>query len=85
MPYLHVSDSIRNTGARNIGLKHGEDDWEYPLWVLLKGKDGKLPRFEHIDVDNPSGAIALRDFQPDLIIIFDNRGYPSIALPDNPF
>jgi hypothetical protein len=79
-PFLNASLIIRASGAKNIGLKLAEDDWEYPLWVLLNGAT-KGPRMEHIDVQNLSGAIEKGDFQPDLIVKFDEQGIPAVMLP----
>ena len=82
--FIEASRIIRESGARNIGIKTVEDDWEYPLWVLVRGKDCKVKRIEHIDVKNSSGAITLNDFQPDMLVIYKERR-PTVAQPDNAF
>jgi 4-amino-4-deoxy-L-arabinose transferase-like glycosyltransferase len=80
-PYAAAARYIRKSGARNVGLKLGKDEWEYPLWVLLKGEDGKMPRLEHVGVENRSGTIGLRGFRPDLIVKDDVQGYPVVFVP----
>jgi len=80
-PYLAATNLIKARGARNIGLKLREEDWEYPLWVLLKGEGGKGPRIENIDVHNRSGNIRLGDFRPDLVVITNPQGFPTVTLP----
>jgi xanthine/uracil permease len=76
--FLNTALTIKTAGARNVGLILGTDDWEYPLWVLLKDVNGKVPRMEHIMVTNPSGEIPLPNFKPDLIVKFENR-YPHVV------
>jgi hypothetical protein len=81
MSYYVAASLINTRGAQNIGLQLGEDNWEYPLWALLQVIDGDGPRMEHIDVQNLSGAIEKGDFQPDLIVKFDEQGIPAVMLP----
>jgi 4-amino-4-deoxy-L-arabinose transferase-like glycosyltransferase len=35
--YEFVAEAVRASGARTVGLAQGEDTWEYPWWVLLRG------------------------------------------------
>jgi hypothetical protein len=37
--YLWAADALRAAGVRRVGLVQGEDTWEYPWWVLLRGVD----------------------------------------------
>jgi len=37
--YVWAADAVRASGARRVGLVQGEDTWEYPWWVLLRGSD----------------------------------------------
>jgi hypothetical protein len=71
--YLNASHAIQATGARNIGLKFRQDDWEYPLWVLLKDNGSEF-RIEHIDVENPSQRLSSHTFQPDLVLVGNETG-----------
>ena len=45
---------VKKHGCRNVGLYLGYDDWEYPLWVLLKANMGRPPVISHIGVKNPT-------------------------------
>jgi hypothetical protein len=47
-----------------IGLHIGSDDWAYPIWVIAKGMNGRMPRIEHLQVNNVSASIPLVDFKP---------------------
>jgi hypothetical protein len=37
--YLWAADALRAAGVHRVGLVQGEDTWEYPWWVLLRGVD----------------------------------------------
>lgn len=74
IPFLNAALIIKATGARNVGIVKDNDDWDYPLWVLLGGANGTGgPRIEHIEVRNKSGTIPLGDFHPDLILRYENQ------------
>lgn len=64
--YAQVSDRLAVSGCRNIGLVMGADDWEYPLWPLLKRRGITNERLEHIEVNGPLAQIPypLGDFHP---------------------
>jgi hypothetical protein len=79
--YVFASRLIKASGATNIGLKFDGDDWEYPLLALIKTDPRDKPRIEHINVNNQSGMISLKDFKPDLLVIFDEGGRPIITSP----
>ena len=51
--YKAAGFAISKKGCLQIGLAIGGDDWEYPLWVLLKNKN-KNARLEHVNVNNVS-------------------------------
>jgi hypothetical protein len=47
--YSTVAAAVRGSGARRIGLVQGNDTWEYPWWLLFKGRElvalqSQLPR-----------------------------------------
>jgi Dolichyl-phosphate-mannose-protein mannosyltransferase len=77
--YETAARLVRTSGCREIGIVSGEDDWEYPLWVLLDAVDGRRPavRMEHVEVRNPSAARGrvrrYRRFSPCLIVALDGR------------
>jgi hypothetical protein len=39
VPYEDAAAAVRASGAHRVGLVQGEDSWEYPWWVLLRGDD----------------------------------------------
>ncbi len=56
LPYVL---SVKYAGARStsdVGLLLGGDDWEYPLWILLK-KDNPNVHIWHRGVKNVSGSL----------------------------
>lgn len=58
-PYLTVVEQISKSGCANVGLMIGGDDWEYPLWVLLREKLGDEFYFTHVNVTNISRQTSL--------------------------
>jgi hypothetical protein len=36
--YAEVAAVVRASGARRIGIVEGNDTWEYPWWLLLRGR-----------------------------------------------
>lgn len=52
-PYLQAASYVRSTGATRVGYIGAEDDWEYPLWVLLnRGKQAVT--LQSVEVANAS-------------------------------
>ena len=43
----NLSDVVRKQRCGRIGLIMGEDDWEYPLWHLLRNSKGVRPHLMH--------------------------------------
>lgn len=62
--YEAYADAILRTGCTDVALSMNEDAYEYPLWVLVRQKTARMPRIEHVDVKNRSGAIHLKKFAP---------------------
>jgi 4-amino-4-deoxy-L-arabinose transferase-like glycosyltransferase len=63
-----------------IGLQlKGNDDWEYPFWMIMKGMTDQQLRIEHIGVSNASERLATGDFSPCAVINTgkDGRVYAS--------
>ena len=77
-PYLQAAAFVHDRKPRTIGLDFSEDDWEYPLWVLLKNRAEDGPEIEHVLVDNPSRRFQKHPFTPDLILSTKNRGSATI-------
>ena len=65
--YDPMCNEIIKNNYSSIGLKFGECDNEYYLWVLLKDYDIKI---EHIDVNNNSNMYSNKEFIPDAIIYY---------------
>lgn len=58
IPYSDaVNQAVDRYQCRNVGFIASEDDWEYPLWVLLKNKTSGSFRFKHIQVQNESNSL----------------------------
>jgi hypothetical protein len=55
--YSLVVGRLIETRCYNVAIKTGYDSWEYPLWALSR-QAGAGIRFDHVEVDNPSGRIA---------------------------
>jgi 4-amino-4-deoxy-L-arabinose transferase-like glycosyltransferase len=53
-PYIEAAQILSGLHCSDIGLDIGLDDWEYPLWVLLREKTNGVIRMEHVNVTNIS-------------------------------
>lgn len=53
-PYYNALQVLAGMSCSDVGLIIGGDDWEYPVWVLLKEKMGDAARLEHVNVANVS-------------------------------
>jgi len=66
--YAGAADWIRRSGVQEVGLMLGEDDWEYPLWVLTgKNAAPRLPVFRHVWVSDASRWLEPRRRSPEAI------------------
>ena len=63
-------DEIIISECQNVGLKIGDDSWEYPIWMLLNNRhwEGLI---QHVLVTNPSSILEDRSFDPCAIITDD--------------
>ncbi len=60
---------VLRSRAGDVGLMLGEDDWEYPLWVLAgKHAQRRLPDFRHVWVKDISRLLEFPGYPPELII-----------------
>jgi len=55
--YLRAAEYSNTRSCRSIGLYLGRDDWEYPIWKLLKSKGQDEFRIRHIEVKNVSRKV----------------------------
>lgn len=53
-PYQSTAALLTARHARRVGLLFKEDDWEYPLWILLGAGWRGTPLIEHTQVQNGS-------------------------------
>lgn len=68
--YFKSITAIKNNNCKFIGLINGNDDWEYPFWILLK-KENLDVRIESVNVKNKS-VEELKYFKYCTTIEFDN-------------
>lgn len=68
----------------DIGVQLGGDDWEYPLWVLMKGMSDRQFRIEHIGVSNVSGRLAPSNFFPCALIRTGKDSQAYVFFPSVP-
>lgn len=75
--YKNVIKKAMNEKVAEIGLSMGENDWEYPLWVLAGRSSVKgQPRFRHIGVTDISRKLAKRT-SPPLIVLATGKNQHS--------
>lgn len=55
---LAVLDSA---GCHRVGLRKGNDGWEYPLWALPAGRVNHRLRVRHVEVSDASASTAARN------------------------
>jgi hypothetical protein len=70
-------------GDSQIGLVLGGNDWEYPLWRLLRQHGIRGLRIEHVDVRDPLGARAsypLGPFDPTALIVTTEKEPPQMTI-----
>jgi hypothetical protein len=67
-PYQEAAKRIAAQGVSEVGLMLAEDDWEYPLWVLLRKQAPAVVRIEHVAVTNISGVLATGRSRPEAVL-----------------
>jgi 4-amino-4-deoxy-L-arabinose transferase-like glycosyltransferase len=68
--YRAISEYLKATGNKNIGLKFVRDDWEYPLFCDIFNRPVKII---NIDVNNISKNIPQQESDVDCIISSEKR------------
>ena len=72
-PYTLAVGQLDQMNVHSIGLVTEDNDFEYPLWVLLSEHYKPLPRIEHVDVTNETGRISktplFRTFVPEVLLV----------------
>jgi hypothetical protein len=85
-PYVGAADALTARGCGQVGLVIGGNDWEYPLWVLLRERLGPSVRVEHVAVQNVSRAAAATDGPiPCGIVAWDQDLAPAIVWRGVPY
>ncbi|NEN95491.1 MAG: hypothetical protein F6K50_08120 [Moorea sp. SIO3I7] len=54
--YLGAIDVLKSNKCTDIGMYLGDNDWEYPLWILLQQQTDSPVIIEHINVKNASAS-----------------------------
>jgi hypothetical protein len=73
--YSGAAEFVRTQGCSQIGLDIGNNDPEYPFWMLLKKNADDDVRIEHVNTPSYVRALAQRfpEFRPCAIIGFGKR------------
>jgi hypothetical protein len=71
--YLEAASFIHSKNCQDIGLRSTENDFEYPLWQLIKVPGYEKCRIEHLEVKNASAQIPLSNFKPCAEIVLTGK------------
>lgn len=69
-----VNTVIDREHCHTIGLISEEDDWEYPLWVLLNEKTSGNFRLKHVEIKNESAKLEPEFPDSELCAIVSTKG-----------
>lgn len=69
--YQQACDKVEETGAERIGLKTGEDAYQYPVYYMLKNS---VKRIENVMVGNETAKYEDAAYIPDCILSTDDLG-----------
>jgi Dolichyl-phosphate-mannose-protein mannosyltransferase len=73
LPYQQAVEEIVANQCQRVGFASLEDDWEYPLWVLLNSQPTSF-RFKHVQVQNESNKLPPEFPDAELCAIVDGKG-----------
>jgi len=81
-PYHCAAVYVAQHGDSQIGLTTGGNDWEYPLWRLLRRLDIKDLRVEHVGMSDPHLAkpYPLGPFHPTVVLSTRRVSPPEIMI-----
>ena len=81
-PYESAAVYVAQHGDSQIGLLFYGNDWEYPLWRLLRRLDNKDLRIEHVGMSDPHLAkpYPLGPFHPTVIISTRKISPPEVTI-----
>lgn len=72
--YLMAADWIYRNDLKKIGLLGRHDDWDYPLWALIKLHHGHSIEMRYVDVKGPTAHISQINFEPQAVVCFGLTG-----------
>lgn len=79
-----VNTVVDRDHCHTIGLISGDDDWEYPLWVLFNEKTSGDFRLKHVNVKNESAKLEPEFPDSELCAIVSTNGrVQSVKIPAN--
>ncbi len=79
-----VNTVVDRDHCHTIGLISGDDDWEYPLWVLFNQKTAGNFRLKHVNVKNESAKLESEFPDSELCAIVSTNGrVQSVKIPAN--
>jgi len=83
--YRKIVDTVVDRDhCHTVGLISGEDDWEYPLWVLFNEKTSGNFRLKHVNVKNESAKLEPEFSDSELCAIVSTNGrVQSVKIPAN--
>lgn len=73
--YQAAVDFVARRSNHEIGLMIGADDWEYPIWRLLRQVEARNLRIEHIGLTGRSGTMPypLGAFSPTVLMVMSGN------------
>jgi hypothetical protein len=77
-PYAQVADAIIASGCKQVGLKLGYDDWEYPVWILLHNR-GFKGYVNHVYVADESAQIHSVVPAPCAVVVMGSTAPPELV------
>jgi len=80
--YISAAQFVKSTNCVSVGLLTGENDVEYPFWVLLRDCGGRDLRIEHVGVEAAwrGTDYPLGPFRPGVIIRTDGEFGHELAI-----
>jgi hypothetical protein len=67
-PYKVAARELATVGCSAVGVRARGDDWEYPLWPLLREQTGARPYFWDVEVGNNTRGLPSPSLQPCAIV-----------------
>ncbi len=72
VPYAQAVEKMAELKIKVLGLDLHEDDWEYPIWVLIREKFDKMPSIYHVNISNITKKLQNHEDLPDAIFTSKN-------------